>query len=453
MPAKGKIIVTCIKCKRSYEINKSYFNKKYRDTNISIVCTLCVKSSLEVKQKLSMKASNKALDPEYKKKQSDGIRKKYLDINYKNKISKLFKSYNLDTAIIAKRRETFDETLATTDLRQKMSERSQKLWSNDKFRESVLFGMNKEDVRNKMAITRQKQPRISNLENILSKILSDTNIKYERNVYIWPYQWDFLIQRGNSKPLLIEVNGDYWHRKVPHVIKNDKSKRTYFENNLFDKYDLKYLWEHEFLCHEKIVDKIKYWVGINNIEFNMNDVKLLIINDNNDDVKVFLNSYHYLGNKPGFKIGGFLDGKLIAVSVFSHLVRQESATREGFTYQEVLELSRFCIAAGYHQKNFASWMLSRCVKLVFENKPIKALIAFSDTTISHFGTIYKATNWCECGHVPADYWYIDKEGHYMHKKTLYNHAVKMAMKEAEFAEKYGYEKVTGMEKIKFIKHR
>ena len=44
-------------------------------------------------------------------------------------------------------------------------------------------------------------------------------------------------------------------------------------------------------------------------------------------------------------------------------------------------------------KNTESWFIVRCLKLLKELKPqIEAVISFSDTTIGHNGTIYKATN-------------------------------------------------------------
>jgi len=41
----------------------------------------------------------------------------------------------------------------------------------------------------------------------------------------------------------------------------------------------------------------------------------------------------------------------------------------------------------------------------------------------------------------------------MHKKTLYNHAKKMGMKEKEYAELNSYKKVYGQEKLRFVFER
>ena len=80
----------------------------------------------------------------------------------------------------------------------------------------------------------------------------------------------------------------------------------------------------------------------------------------------------------------------------------------------------------------------------------KCLVAFADSTIGHFGTIYKATNWEFDGKTDNSYYYVNDDGFVMHKKTLYNRAVKMTMKEKEFANKYGYKKKKTGHKYRFI---
>ena len=50
-------------------------------------------------------------------------------------------------------------------------------------------------------------------------------------------------------------------------------------------------------------------------------------------------------------------------------------------------------------------------------------------------------------------WYVDEDGYVMHKKTLYQRAVKMKMKEREFAEEHKYRKVWGGKKLRFVHRR
>lgn len=149
-----------------------------------------------------------------------------------------------------------------------------------------------------------------------------------------------------------------------------------------------------------------------------------------------------------------LGDAIIAVAKFSSVIRNEVATSVGLDPRNVLELDRFCIHPSYHQRNFASWMISRSVREVFSSFPdVRALVSFSDMTYGHVGTIYRATNWRELGLVRPDYFYVDGSGFIMHKKTLYNRAVRMGMTESEYAEKYGYSKTMGREKVKFIMER
>ena len=98
-----------------------------------------------------------------------------------------------------------------------------------------------------------------------------------------------------------------------------------------------------------------------------------------------------------------------------------------------------------------SWFISRCLKRLSDD--FKLIISYADTTYNHDGAIYKSLNFVQDGVVPSDYWYVDGDGFVMHKRKLYKHAVKMSMKEAEFAELKGYRKVFGSHKIRFIMER
>lgn len=495
MPTTSKISVCCIDCSEINYINKStYCAYKKRNNTDQYICLSCKnkrrsKPTTRIvkcekcgeERELSKKSKPSKLCPKCRhqrkvkpKKSKDeikkqisqsvskawktnrerfvaGIRRKYEDKEYADKISKHLTKINKDSDNIKRRREKYQRTLATTDLRKRISDRSQRLWQSQGFRESVINGMMKPEVREKMAQGREKQPRVSSLENSLSKILSDLGVSYKSNVKIAFYHWDFLIEHGD-KHLLIEVNGDYWHRRVAHVVRNDKSKRTYFERHLSDKYELKYLWEHEFLCVNKVYDKLRYWLGMTKqAEFSFNDIQARIINKS--EVFPFLTAYHYLKPKDGFNIGAYLGDKLVAVAVFSPPTRLEVATSLDLEYDSIYELSRFCICPGYNRHNFASWFLSRARIWVYNNTNKIVIVAFSDKAMNHSGYIYLADNWSRCGDVPSDYWYVDKDGYQMHKRTLYGHAVRMGMKEAEFAKEYGYEKVRGMGKCKFVHYK
>ena len=78
------------------------------------------------------------------------------------------------------------------------------------------------------------------------------------------------------------------------------------------------------------------------------------------------------------------------------------------------------------------------------------MVSFSDSTFNHCGTIYKASNWLWDGVIKSDDWYRDGDGYVCHKKTLWNKAKQMVMTEGEYCEKYGYVKVFGGEKSRFV---
>ena len=167
------------------------------------------------------------------------------------------------------------------------------------------------------------------------------------------------------------------------------------------------------------------------------------------DYKILLSKYHYLPNagRGGIACGAYLDDELIAVCVFSPLVRQNIQIKD-YSKSEVRELSRLCIHPRYQKKNFGSWFVSRCIKSL--NSKFRCIISYCDTTYNHDGALYKACNFVQDKVVKPDYWYVSEDKWIMHKKTLYNHARSLKMNEKEFAENNGYSKVQGKEKLRFL---
>ena len=282
------------------------------------------------------------------------------------------------------------------------------------------------------------------------EILKSLSIEYI-NEYdkIAPYSFDIFIPEHK---MLVEVQGDYWH-SLPRSVRNDKAKSTYIER-YFPEYKLKYVWEHECLELGKVEAKIKYWLGfkdVNVVEYNLDSV--LVDTIDNTLANSFLYNWHYQRHgRSGLDIGGSINGELICVARFVSPSRQEIATSMEYRFGEVLELSRLCVHPKYQKKNLLSWFLARCEKLLPALKPkIKCLVSFADATFNHTGAVYKASNWKQHSVVNPDYWYTATDGFVMHKKTLWNHANSLKMSEKEFAEKYGYTKVYGYEKYKFIK--
>lgn len=64
--------------------------------------------------------------------------------------------------------------------------------------------------------------------------------------------------------------------------------------------------------------------------------------------------------------------------------------------------------------------------------------------------IYKASNWRYNGRVKPDYQYIDKDEFVCNKKTLWNKAKKMGMSEKQYCKKFGYSKIWGLSKERYV---
>lgn len=110
--------------------------------------------------------------------------------------------------------------------------------------------------------------------------------------------------------------------------------------------------------------------------------------------------------------------KLIGVLMFatpcSEAVR---ASVFGKDYKDtVIELHRLHIL-DVTPKNTESWFISKCLKLLKEDKPrIKAVISFADTTQGHNGTIYQATNFYYIGKTSPATFYLDSDGRLRHPR-------------------------------------
>ncbi len=302
--------------------------------------------------------------------------------------------------------------------------------------------------REKMATVRSAQAnKISSIQKMLYSFLDDLHVQYFAEgpeTKIGYYVFDCLIVA--KKKLLIECQGDYWH-SLARTERNDRSKFTYI-SKYFPEYELMYIWEHEFYCKDRVLDRLKLKIGIDieTKEFEFSDLK--IAECKFSEVREFLDLYHYLGkDRGGRAFGAYIGTQLIACVVFSPPLRQNTAGQFGLTDCDVRELSRLCIHPLYHKKNFASWFIKRILKLI----GCKLVVAYADTTVGHNGGVYRASNFKLHHIVPADYWYVDKDGYVMHKRTLYSKARDLKMTEAEFAESRGYVKKFGGEKLCFVK--
>lgn len=318
-------------------------------------------------------------------------------------------------------------------------------------------------INEKMRIARANHPRVSSIQNQFYSILDDLNIKYfreyndkpsDKECSIGPWTFDCVIPRDGQRTLLVDINGNWIHSQ-PSIVVRDAQKLSYIVNNFSDKYECRAIWEHDLSCYNKIIETVKYWMGITKIElvdFNFSDIA--IKEPLADDYRLLLSKYHYLPNagRGGVVYGAFINDALIAVCVFSKLSRQNIHKSVGeYNFNELVELSRFCVHPRFQKKNLGSWFISRCLKLFkARNNGVKAVISYCDTTFNHNGALYKSLGFMCDKIVKPDYWYTNSYGDVMHKKTLYNKAVKMGTTENEFAAQFNYTKVIGKEKLRFI---
>ncbi len=323
------------------------------------------------------------------------------------------------------------------------------LWKDDNYRQKMM----------KIWFNRSGalSPRASSIQLVLYSILDDLGIKYYREYtdkapdiecLVGPYIFDCVIPT-TSKILLIECQGNYWHT-LDKAFKRDISKQSYIVNNLSTQYELKCLWEHEFLNKDRIINTIKYWLKIDKPQLiGFSFAELTIKPAPAIDYRLLLSKYHYLPTAPfgSQAYGAYLNNILIAVATFSAVRRQNMEASIGYENDSVRELSRFCIHPSYQQSNFGSWFLSRCIKLLPHK--YQCIITYADTTFNHTGALYLACNFKSDKTVPPDYWYVAQDGWVMHKRTLYGHARNLKLTEAEFATTRGYRKVYGSTKTRY----
>lgn len=329
--------------------------------------------------------------------------------------------------------------------KKKLSDASKKNWANQEYIDAVIRGNKKRwadsDYRMKMAVIRSLQPRESNIQKMLYDYLDDCGVVYEKEgsaTQVGFYVFDCLVK--GKKNILIECQGDYWH-SLKRTTSRDKAKFTYIQK-YFPEYEIMYIWEHEFYTKDRVLDRLKVKLGLDvpTIDFKIRDVEIREVSSR--DVKSFLDAYHYIGKGRGGKcFGAYLGDDLIACVVYSPPIRNNHSKLFG----DFVELSRFCIHPSYHKRNLASYVISKSLLMID-----KDVISYADTTFGHDGTIYLAANFRHHHDVEPDYWYVDKDGYVMHKRTLYGRATKMKMTEAEFSESFGYTKKFGGIKKCFV---
>jgi hypothetical protein len=364
-------------------------------------------------------------------------------------------------------KKTFAKTASTPEHRKRCSEGAKKLWRDPAKRAAISHAVGEDNKTNpKKAAGRAKAlkafmaksdykahlarirggqlGKISLPERIIKGLLIEIEADFQPQFVLGPYRYDFKVEPS----YLIEVQGEYWHRDS---VAKDSAKATYASRA---GYKVIHVWEHEFNKIGKIKHLLLERLGLKFPEiktFSFADTILSRVETL--EARCFLGKYHYLPaiSKYGKHYGAFVDDTLVAVCTFSGVTRKETANRLGVKPRSMRELSRFCIHPSYQKKNFASYLLSRFVKLFGkDNRDVKMLVSFADHTEGHEGTIYKATNWTYDGDCKASYYYISADGCVIHKKTVWDRAKKLGMSEADYASSHRYAKRRQATKSRFI---
>jgi hypothetical protein len=139
------------------------------------------------------------------------------------------------------------------------------------------------------------------------------------------------------------------------------------------------------------------------------------------DIVKFIEEWHYSKNVNGlttdycFKlldkennmIGAMIYGKIAMANVWKKYAESE---------KDLIELKRLCCIDDT-PKNTESYFIGNTLRWLKKNTKIKRVISYADTTYSHEGTIYKATNFKHMGMTNKGK-VIMFEGKRYHDKTI-----------------------------------
>jgi ribosomal protein S18 acetylase RimI-like enzyme len=282
------------------------------------------------------------------------------------------------------------------------------------------------EERRKLAIEKfSNKNHISSLSIAYSKILDSLNIKYEMEFSSNIWLFDFKIVNSN---MLVELQGDYWH-KLKDRVQKDNKKLKYANNNGFD---LRYLWGSDFKNENFIVNTTKYWFGmVKIIDFSFDDLSF----KKNDGISLF-KSFHCKFKMVDDDITFYI-GDIAIASIMYYIVGDS------------INLEALVIHPEYQKKNLASNLISKFVKIIKKEYPlVKSLFTYVYPNKNHSGTIFKASNWIFDGE-ERDYWYQSKSKNIISKEYVTNQSIINNINENDYCIDNGLVKVDGYLKLKF----
>jgi len=397
--------------------------------------------SSETIQKISQSCKSKWVNKEYKNKVLNGINTEEYKRNHsiKSKSNWTNKEY----------KEKQNSTRSTKEYKEDHKKKCKETWQNKQYREkqkchfnwrsrkaseesikTLSSGPKRDQWIEKLKISSSEQianqPRISMQQKQLYYLLEQSNINfYEEgpNTRISPfYTVDCLCPDHN---LIIEVQGEYWH-SLDRVKLKDKQKKTYIERHTT--YKLLYLDELDFKSFQTIKRKLsKYNIKLSTIQCNVKDLSIIKIDEK--QARLFYETFHYTSTirKGSTTFGAFYNGQLIGAISYNPPIRSEIAKNIGCPLSDILEISRLAISSNIECKNTASWFISKTIKSL--PKIINIVIAYSDYTYGHTGTVYKASNFIMDKLVENNYHYENENGEKFHKRTIWGRSKQFKMSE------------------------
>jgi hypothetical protein len=250
---RPKVVCICDKCGKQAIITIRVKGRTVAD-QMSWFCPSCVKKreSAEISARMKKQWENE----EYKRERKEYTEGLLCDEQFRRKHKVSLRSTKPIQNIFS----------------QKASITVRALWGDDGYRNKMMVAIaaSKEKLRKVKASDRYRiavaksfaiHRNHSSIQLVLYELLTELGIVFEREgeaTRVGYYRFDCLVFANNRK-ILIECQGDYWH-KLPRVIARDKAKLAYISNN-YPEYRLIYIWEHEFSYRNSLLDKLMLEFG------------------------------------------------------------------------------------------------------------------------------------------------------------------------------------------------
>lgn len=175
-----------------------------------------------------------------------------------------------------------------------------------------------------------------------------------------------------------------------------------------------------------------------------------------ETAKQFVREHHYSEVMPRITkatVGGFKDGKLMAVATFGFGTRPKHTIKKLFPSldtKDYLELGKLCVSDEM-PRNTESFFISRAVQYLHQTQPqLKLLFSWADGIIGKPGYVYQASNFYYGGFIWTEM-YLDAQGNRVHVRTMQGHPDlpqskgRFKTRSYDAVEKLGYRKFFGLQ--------